>query len=143
MNIVPKTGGNTIQGRVYFSGTGENLQSDNFTQELRDAGLAAPTPLTKVYDLNGAFGGPIKKDRVWYFVNARTQGSTRAIASVYYNQNAGDPTKWLYAPDLSQPAYYGPDLGERERTRHLAGDPAQQDRRILGRAGGSAGTARG
>ena len=105
MNVVPKTGGNTISGAVYFSGTGEKLQSDNFTQELKDAGLAAPTPFSKVYDLNGAFGGPIKKDRVWYFVNARTQGSTRTVASMYYNQNAGDPTKWTYVPDLSQPAY--------------------------------------
>ena len=105
MNIVPKTGGNAIQGSVYFSGTGEKLQSDNFTQELKDAGLAAPTPFTKVYDLNGAFGGPIKKDRVWYFVNARTQGSTTTVANIYYNQNAGDPTKWTYVPDLSQPAY--------------------------------------
>ena len=105
MNIVPKTGGNAVSGSIFFSGTGEKLQSDNYTQELRDAGLAAATPLTKVYDLNGAFGGPIKKDRVWYFVNARTQGSTRTIANVYYNLNAGDPTKWLYAPDLSQPAY--------------------------------------
>jgi hypothetical protein len=105
MNIVPKTGGNSIQGSVYFSGTGEKLQADNFTQALRDAGLAAPTPFTKVYDLNGAFGGPIKKDRVWYFVNARTQGSTTRIASVFYNKNAGDPTKWTYVPDFSQPAY--------------------------------------
>ena len=105
MNIVPKTGGNTIQGSVYFSGSGEKLQSDNFTQELRDAGLAAPTPYTKVYDLNGAFGGPIKKDRVWYFINARTQGNTNRVASIYYNQNAGDPTKWTYVADLSQPAY--------------------------------------
>jgi hypothetical protein len=105
MNIIPKTGGNAIQGSVYFSGTGERLQSDNFTQELKDAGLAAPIPFTKVYDLNGAFGGPIKKDRVWYFVNARTQGSTTRVASVYFNQNAGDPTKWTYVPDLSQPAY--------------------------------------
>ena len=105
MNIVPKTGGNGVQGSLYFSGTGKSLQSDNFTQALRDAGLAAATPLTKVYDLNGAFGGPIRKDRVWYFVNARTQGSTRTIASVYYNLNAGDPTKWTYAPDLSRPAF--------------------------------------
>jgi hypothetical protein len=105
MNIVPKTGGNAIQGSIYFSGTGEKLESDNFTQELKDAGLPAPTPFTKVYDLNGAFGGPIKKDRVWYFVNARTQGSTRTVANTYYNLNAGDPTKWLYAPDLSRPAY--------------------------------------
>src|SRR5438093_4212739 len=105
MNIVPKTGGNAISGSVYFSGTGEKLQADNFTQELKDAGLSAPTPFTKVYDLNGAFGGPIKKDRVWYFVNARTQGNTNRVASIYYNQNAGDATKWTYVPDLNQPAY--------------------------------------
>src|SRR6059036_2655599 len=41
MNVVPKTGGNIISGAVYFSGTGEKLQADNFTQELKDAGLAA------------------------------------------------------------------------------------------------------
>ena len=105
MNVVPKTGGNSISGALYFSGTGEKLQADNFTQELKDAGLSASTPFTKVYDLNAAGGGPIKKDRVWYFTNARTQGSTRTIASIYYNLNAGDPTKWLYAPDSSRPAY--------------------------------------
>src|SRR5262245_27165328 len=105
MNVVPKTGGNAISGAVYFSGTGEKLQADNFTQELKDAGLAAPTQFTKVYDLNGAFGGPIRKDRVWYFVNARTQGSTRTIASIFYNRNAGDPAKWTYDPDVSRPAY--------------------------------------
>jgi hypothetical protein len=105
MNIVPKTGGNTVQGSAYLSGSGEKLQADNFTQALKDAGLTAPTPFTKVYDLNGAFGGPIVKDRVWYFVNARTQGSTNRVASIYYNQNAGDPTKWTYVPDLNQPGY--------------------------------------
>jgi hypothetical protein len=105
MNIVPKTGGNRMQASVYFSGTGEALQASNFTQEIRDAGLTAPTPLSKVYDLNGSFGGPIRKDRLWYFLNARTQGNTRIIANVYYNQNAGDPTQWLYVPDLDRPEY--------------------------------------
>ena len=62
----------------------------------------APTPFTKVYDLNGAFGGPIKKDRIWYFVNARTQGSTKIIANIFYNQNSGDPAKWTYA-DFNDP----------------------------------------
>ena len=89
-----------------------------------------------MYDLNGAFGGPIKKDRVWYFVNARTQGSTRTIANVYYNQNAGDPTKWTVRAGPEPAGVLGSDLGERERARHVAGDAAQQDRRLLGRAGG-------
>ena len=105
MNVVPRTGGNRYSGSIFFSGTGENFQSSNYTEELRLAGLAEPIPLTKVYDLNGAVGGPIARDKVWFFANARTQGSTRGIASVYYNQNAGDATKWLYSPDTSRPAF--------------------------------------
>src|SRR5215467_13461249 len=88
MNIVPKTGGNKISGSVFFSGTGQNLQANNVTSELAQQGLAAATPLQKVYDLNAAGGGPIKQDKVWYYVNARTQGSTRLIAGIYYNANA-------------------------------------------------------
>src|ERR1700704_3420694 len=105
MNIVPKTGGNSHSGAIFFSGTGEKLEGNNFTDALRAAGLQTPLPLTKVYDLNGSFGGPFKKDSVWFFINARTQGSTRGIANIWENANVGDPTKWLYVPDLSKPAY--------------------------------------
>ena len=42
---------------------------------------------------------------MWYFVNAHTGGSTKESASVYYNLNAGDPSKWLYAPDVSRREY--------------------------------------
>ena len=105
MNVVPKTGGNRISGSVFFSGTNEILQSDNFTDEIRAAGLAAPTPYTKIYDFNGAVGGPIKQDRIWYFVNGRTQGSKRINANQWFNLNAGDATKWLYAKDVSRPGF--------------------------------------
>ena len=134
MNVVPRTGGNRVSGSVFFSGTGEGLQSSNYTEELRLAGLTAAIPLSKVYDLNGAVGGPIMRDRVWYFVNARTQGSTRGIASVYYNQNTGDATKWLYSPDPRSPGVLRSHLGQRERAHHVAGDATQQDRVLLGRA---------
>ncbi len=105
MNIVPKTGGNTTQASVFASGTGERLQSDNLTQTLKDQGVSAATPLSGVYDFSGTLGGPILKDRVWYFVNAHRGGSTREVANVYYNQNAGDPSRWLYAPDFSRREY--------------------------------------
>jgi len=102
MNVVPKTGGNRVSGSSFLSFTGKNLQAGNLTDSQRAAGLTTPTPLTKVYDLNGAVGGPLKQDRVWFFVNGRTQGNTKAIANVFYNQNAGDPTKWLYVPSDKQ-----------------------------------------
>ena len=143
MNVVPKTGGNTMSGSVYFSGTGEKLQSDNFTQELKDAGLAAPTPFTKVYDLNGAFGGPIMKDRVWYFVNARTQGSTRNDCEHLLQPECRRPDEVDLRAGSEPAGVLGPDLGERERARHVAGHRAQQDRRRSGTSSGSAGSARG
>jgi hypothetical protein len=101
MNIVPKTGGNTFSGSFSYTGSGENLQSDN----SEGTGIGAPTPLTGVYDWNAAVGGPILKDRVWFFATARTQGGTRVNANQFYNLNAGDPTKWLFAPDASNPGF--------------------------------------
>ena len=96
MNVVPKTGGNEVHGALYYSGTGESLQADN--------GSGTP-PLNSVYDFNASAGGPIKRDRVWYFLNGRTQGSTRFIPNIYYNRNAGDATKWTYDPDFDQPQF--------------------------------------
>jgi len=105
MNIVPRTGGNVVRGSFFASATGAGLQSDNLTQSLKDQGLTAATPLRKVYDVSAMVGGPIRKDRAWYLVNAHAGGSTRDTANVYYNLNAGNGSQWLYAPDVSRPAY--------------------------------------
>jgi hypothetical protein len=105
MNIVPRSGGNTTRGSLFFSGTGANLQSDNLTQALISQGVRAATPLTRVYDVSGTLGGPIRKDRAWYFVNAHSGGSRKDSPNVYYNLNAEDPSKWLYAPDRDRITY--------------------------------------
>ena len=39
-------------------------------------------------------------------MNVREQGSRRNILNVYYNNNAGDATKFLYAPDFSRPGLF-------------------------------------
>lgn len=105
MNIVPRSGGNAVHGSFFASGTGGKLQSDNLTPALREQGVTAATPLTKVYDLSAAIGGPIARDRIWYFVNGRVAGSTKESPNVYYNLNAGDPAQWLYAPDVNRREY--------------------------------------
>ena len=105
MNIIPRSGGNTIRGSVFASATGAALQSDNLTPALRAQGVTAATPLTGVYDVTATLGGPIAKDRLWYFVNAHAGASTRASANVFYNLNAAQSSQWLYAPDLNRPEY--------------------------------------
>ena len=105
VNLVPKTGGNSTHGSLFFSGTDKRLQSSNLTPALETLGVTAPSPLSKVYDVSGTIGGPIATDRVWYFVTAHRGGSTTDSTNVFYNLNAGDPAKWLYAPDPARRAY--------------------------------------
>src|SRR5436190_5854468 len=105
MNLVPKTGGNSTHGSLFLSGTGEKLQSDNLTPALKTQGVSAASPPSKVYDVSSTIGGPIVRDRVWYFVATHRGGSTTESTNVHYNLNAGDPTQWLYAPDSSRRAY--------------------------------------
>jgi len=104
LNIVPKTGGNSIKGTFYASGVTKGMIGDNYTQELKDRGLTTPGSLTKVWDFNLGVGGPIKKDQVWFFGTIRDEGAHRTVPGMFANLNAGDPTKWTYAADPTRPA---------------------------------------
>ena len=104
MNVVPKTGGNTVKGSVYLSGVTKGMIGSNYTDDLKARGLSTPGSNTKIWDFNGAVGGPIKKDRLWFFYTLRDEGSHQTVPSMFANLNAGDPTKWTYAPDPNRPA---------------------------------------
>ena len=104
MNIVPRTGGNTMRGSLFASGTGERFQSD-VRQSLIAQGVIPGARYRKVYDVSGTLGGAIVTDRLWYVLSAHTGGSTRNSTTVYYNRNAGNPGQWLYAPDKTRPSY--------------------------------------
>ena len=132
VNLVPKTGGNSTHGSLFFSGTGKKLQSDNLTPALKQQGVTAASPLSKVYDVSGTIGGPIARDRLWYFATAHRGGSTTDSTNVYYNLNAGDPAKWSVCTRREPESVLGPPLRERQRACHVADDPAPQGQRLLG-----------
>ena len=118
-------------GLIFVTGGGAALQWDNLTDALRDQGLTAATPLTWVYDVSGTLGGRIVQDRAWFFVNAHTGGSRKDSANVYYNLNAGDAAKWLYAPDLDRRGIR-PHVRKRQRADYMAAHVGQQSERLLG-----------
>jgi hypothetical protein len=99
LSIIPKSGGNTISGNAYLSGVGGKMIGSNYTPALQAAGLTTPGKLLKQWDFTYGMGGPIIKDRLWYRVAARDEGQHRTIPNIFPNLNAGDPTKFLYAPD--------------------------------------------
>ena len=104
MNIIPRSGGNTLSGSGFVSWANGDLQSSNLTDELRALRIT-PSPLIKSYDLSAAVGGPISRDRAWFFGTVRGQGNSAYITNMYYNQNAGNPNAWLYVPDLNRQAF--------------------------------------
>jgi hypothetical protein len=104
LSIVPKSGGNTIKGQVYLSGVSNGMVGSNYSQALKDAGLATPGTLIQQWDYTGGVGGPIIKDRIWYYGTLRDEGQHRTIPGIFPNLNAGDPTKFTYVPDTSKVA---------------------------------------
>jgi hypothetical protein len=104
LSIVPRSGGNSVRGAAYISGVSRGMVGSNFTEELRTAGLAVPGKLIRQWDETFGIGGPIKKDRLWYYVTARDEGQHRTIPGIYPNKNAGDPATFLYEPDKTKEA---------------------------------------
>ena len=104
LSIIPKSGGNKVGGAVYLTGTGKGMIRSNYDSTLQSRGLATPGKLTKEWDFTGGVGGPIVKDRLWFYGTARNEGEYRSIPGIFPNANAGDPTKFLYVPDTTRVA---------------------------------------
>ena len=79
INMVPREGGNRFTGT---SSLGlENWQSDNFGQELKNLGVTSTDKLGSYHDFDVAEGGPIKKDRIWFFGVGRLSHENKPVAN--------------------------------------------------------------
>ncbi len=105
VNIVPRDGGNLTRGSFVYNFGSKALQSNNINDALRARGASAPTEIRTLYEVAGGLGGPLLKDRLWYFADSRKWVSSNNLAGQYYNKLQGS---LFYEPDLSRPAY---DLG--------------------------------
>jgi len=96
-NSVPREGSNHFSGFIYSSATGQNWQSNNFDSDLESRGLKANTisKVLRLYDLNIGVGGPIIKDRLWFFDASRFSGSKNQWAGSNWNATQGTV---LYTP---------------------------------------------
>src|SRR3569832_702707 len=71
INLIPKEGGNRLSGSIFQGYESSSLQSDNLTDSLQQRGVKTVDKIGKYNDTNGTFGGPIKKDAVWFFGSVR------------------------------------------------------------------------
>ncbi|HZY09211.1 MAG TPA: carboxypeptidase-like regulatory domain-containing protein, partial [Ilumatobacteraceae bacterium] len=83
INMIPKEGGNRFSGDFLALYSNEHLQAENLDDELRARGLTTPGSLVEIYDYNGGIGGPIRKDRLWFFYSMRRWGTANNINNQY------------------------------------------------------------
>ena len=81
MNSVTRSGGNRFSGS--FAGYWEDdaLMSTNVDADLAARGVqnTGVPPLDNLYDFSGTFGGPIKRDKIWFFAAARRYSVTPVV----------------------------------------------------------------
>jgi hypothetical protein len=101
LNITVKSGGDRFSGQVYFDYEDDNTISDNVPGAFRAAGASGPggyrapsirnpetgqleglragNPITKQYDFNVGFGGPLVKGKLWFYVGYRDNNQYKTI----------------------------------------------------------------
>jgi hypothetical protein len=100
-DMIPKEGGNRFSGSMFATGANEDFQSSNFTPELEAMGLRAAGGLYRMYDINPSGGGPIFRDKLWFYASGRWQTNQFYIPGSVGNANAGNPSAWFWEPDES------------------------------------------
>ena len=101
VNAIPKVGGNSFSGSIFLTGTGSGLQASNLDDELRAQGLTAEAKVKDMVDFNPVVGGPIARDKIWFFGGFRYQYTDSYIGGMWYDTN---PSDWIYEADLERPA---------------------------------------
>jgi hypothetical protein len=105
LNAIPRSGGNRFSGSFLANGSGPSLQGSNITDNLKSRGVAgASSTLKTLYDLNGAIGGPLKKDKLWFFYTSRYFTNEYYLANRYYPT---DVTAVTRTNDLGHQGYAG------------------------------------
>lgn len=75
VNIVTKSGGNKFSGAANVQWYNEDLSMSVVSQEDAEAiGLPAPRGRKSYRDYSLSLGGPVIKDKIWFFLNGRILG---------------------------------------------------------------------
>jgi hypothetical protein len=116
VNLVPRDGGNSFHATVIGNAAPNAWVSDNCgsagigkpcqknlygdTTFNRNNFLTNVANLTKNYDFNPSGGGPIVRDRAWFYAAFRYLGVNKTVADSFFDS---DPSPFRYVPNTSRP----------------------------------------
>jgi hypothetical protein len=100
VNMIPREGGNRFSGAFFAQGSNGPLQSDNRSPEVIAAGIEQEAGLDYTYEINPSFGGPIKRDRLWFYLTYKLQDTKNYVPGAIFESD-GSPAFTKSWPNYS------------------------------------------
>lgn len=88
LNMIPREGGNRFSGDFKASYRPGDWQADNVTDRHIAAGLGAGSAIDRIVDYTAAVGGPIMRDRLWFFTAARYFSVNNFVANTFFDDGS-------------------------------------------------------
>jgi hypothetical protein len=88
LNMIPREGGNQFHGDFKAAYRPGDWQSSNLTDRHLARGLTAGNAIDRILDYTGSMGGPIKKDKIWFFGSARYFSVNNFIANTFMDDGS-------------------------------------------------------
>ena len=83
INMIPRDGGNQFRGTAFASGGDTRFQSNNLDGDLVALGFTAQNRVKSVYDVNLTYGGPIVRNRLWFFSTFRRWSANNYLGNTF------------------------------------------------------------
>ena len=96
MNLVPKDGGNIFAGGVKMAKSPSSWQGDNLSDRLLSMGVTGVDRIANFYEFNVEQGGPIIRNKLWFFGAFRKAKYDKPIANTFVGPE-GVPYPQAYA----------------------------------------------
>ena len=88
VNMIPREGGNRPSGNFKTNYRPGRWIGDNFTARLRDMGMLSSGTLEYLSDFTGSQGGPIKRDRLWFFASYHQFNTGDVVPGTLFDDGA-------------------------------------------------------
>ncbi|MDQ3068372.1 MAG: carboxypeptidase regulatory-like domain-containing protein [Acidobacteriota bacterium] len=103
INLITKSGSNIFKGSAVGTFENDAMQSTNVTEELfrtGTGGFLSGNPLTKITNVSFEYGGPIIKNKLWFWMNADHQDINVGILNFFDRDKGGDCVAYAEAQRL-------------------------------------------
>lgn len=102
VNVISRDGGNVISGNVTGDWSGSGWDTNNLNDGLRARGITNTNKLRNIYDTGAGVGGPLMRNKLWFYGAGRRWGTGSFLAGRFFNKT---PHTLFYTEDLDTPAF--------------------------------------